>query len=240
MVRERPVIPAEVVKAYSEIDVACIADVLFAKGWNCVPEGIFPIARDMKVCGPAVTMRHIASRYKENWARHEQVLVEHCRPGDVLVIDMGGRRDGSTFGGNISADAQHRGLSGTVIDGTNRDSDEIIELGYSVFSRGVSLRHTHGTYYTTNIMEPVQIGEIPFCVMVMPGDLVCGDADGIAVVPGDRAEEILPHVIERHEQDLAMKKLMRSGRGHGDPELDKILAKVRELEGVKQADGYRF
>jgi regulator of RNase E activity RraA len=238
---ERPAIPAEVVKAYSEIDVACIADVLFAKGWNCVPEGIFPIARDMKVCGQAVTMRHIASRYKENWARHEKVLVEHCKPGDVLVIDMGGRRDGSTFGGNISADAQHRGLSGVVIDGTNRDTDEIIELGFSVFSRGVSLRHTHGTYYTTNInSEPVQIGEIPFCVMVAPGDLVCGDADGIAIVPGDKAEEILPHVLERHEQDLAMKKLMREGRGHGDPEIDKILARVRELEGVKQAEGYRF
>lgn len=236
-----PPLPANIIEAYSKIPVSDIADVLFAKGWTCVPEGIFPIARTMKICGQAVTMRHIASRYKENWARHEQVLVEHCKPGNVLVIDMGGRRDGSTFGGNISADAQHRGLSGVVIDGTNRDSDEIIELGFPVFSRGVSLRHTHGTYYTTCMnTEPVQIGEIPFCVMVEPGDLICGDADGIAVVPGDKAIEILPHVLERHEQDLAMKKLMRAGRGHGDPEIDKILARVRDLEGVKQADGYRF
>src|SRR3954471_10428388 len=103
-------IAPDVIEAYSQIDIACIGDVMTAKGLITIPEGIFPLARGMKICGPAVTMRHIQAQDKQNWARHEAVLVEHCKPGDVLVIEMGGRPDGSTFGGNITADAQRRGL----------------------------------------------------------------------------------------------------------------------------------
>lgn len=108
-------------------------------------------------------MRQISSRDNLNRVRHEAVMVEHCRPGDVLAIDMGGRIDGSTWGGNVSADAKLKGLSGVVIDGTKRDDDEITALGSPVFSRGLSLRHTHGLYMSVCINnEPIQIGISPF------------------------------------------------------------------------------
>lgn len=76
---------------------------------------------------------------------------------------------------------------------------------------------------------------------VFPGDLIVGDADGVVAVPGDRAAELLSSVQERHEMDQKLHSLMLSGIGRGDsPEIDKGVARVRELEGVKQADGYRW
>lgn|SRR5487761_1767743 len=234
-------IPQSVIDAYSKIDVACIGDVMHGNGLVSIPEGLFPLDRKMRLCGPAVTMRHIQAQDHQNWARHEAVLVEHCRPGDVLVIDMGGRPDGSTFGGNITADAQRRGLNGVVIDGTCRDTDELLELGLPMYTRGVSNRHTHGTYYSCCINnEPVQVGVSPFCVMVAPGDLIVGNADGIVVVPKGRAADLLPAVEARHEADEEMKRLAREGKGHGDPEFDAVLAKVRDFEGVRQGGGYKW
>src|SRR5882762_4035016 len=100
----------------------------------------------MKLCGPAVTMRQITSRDNRNWARHEKVLAEMCRPGDVLVMDCGGRMDGAPWGSNVTREARTRGLEGTVIDGVSRDSEEIVEMGYPTFTRGVTLPHTHGLF----------------------------------------------------------------------------------------------
>jgi 4-hydroxy-4-methyl-2-oxoglutarate aldolase len=234
-------VPQAIVDEFKKIDAACVGDVVRGLGLNGIAEGLDPLSRDMKICGPAVTMRHIASRDNLNRARHEQVLVEMCKPGDVLVIDMGGRTDGGTWGGNITVEAMKRGLNGVVVDGGTRDIMQIIEAGFPTFVRGHTLKHTHGTFMSTCLnTEPVQIGTPPFSVPVAPGDIVIGNADGICIVPAERAEEILKLAQERHEGDLKMHKLLESGKKHGDPEVDAQVKVSRRLEGVKQADDYRW
>lgn len=241
MTKERPRVSRDVIDAFSKIDTACIGDVLGGLGLRGITLGIHPLHPKMRICGQAVTMRQITSRDRRNWARHEQVLVEMCQPGDILVIDMGGRLDGAPWGANVTQEAINRKLGGTLIDGASRDRDEIIEMGYPVFSQGVTLRHTHGYYYSTCLNDyPVQIGQAPMQIMVAPGDIVVGDNDGVVVVPGDKAQEILAIAQRRHALDLEMGNLMKSGKGHGDKEIIDLLVEVRRLEGVEQAEGYKW
>lgn len=225
-----PTVRIEVVEAFSRIDCASIGDVLTGLGLRCIPEGIKPLSKGMKVCGPAVTMRHIAARDNRNWARHEKVRMM-CNPGDVMVIDMGGRTDGGTWGENGTIDAISRGLNGVVIDGACRDSEAIVELGFPTFVRGTTLRHTHGTFFSTNLNnEPVQIGAAPFAVMVAPGDLVIGEADGLVIVPAERAEEILELATRRHELDVEITEKMKGGKNFDDSEIIKLMSAVRRYQ----------
>lgn len=237
----RLLVPSELVEKFRALLPAHVGDVLRGLGLNCIAEGVYPLDRKMKVCGTAVTMRHIASRDGKNRARHEQVLIEMCRPGDVLVVDMGGRTDGGTWGGGIAVDAQKRGLDGVVIDGGARESEELIRLGFPTFVRGVTQRHTHGSFVSTCLNnEPVQIGVLPFAVPIYPGDLVLGDADGIVVVPREMAQEVYELAKERTDIDRELDVLFRAGKGHGDRQVDALIARIRELEHVEQVEGYKW
>ena len=230
----------EVIEGLRRVCAACVGDVLTGQGLNCVVEGVYPIDPSMKVCGPAVTLRHIASRDKKNWTRHAKLLKETCKPGDVLVVDMGGRTDGASWGDNIAIDARNRGLEGAVIDGGCRQTEAIREIGFPTFIRGKTLRHTHGTFYSTNLNnEPVQIGAAPFSVMVAPGDVIVGDADGLVVVPKETAAETLKLAEERHEIHKEARRVRLAGKGVGDAEVDALTVRSRRAEGVEQADGYR-
>lgn len=240
---DRVVVKPDVIEEFRKIDPACIGDVLGGVGLRGIVHGLFPLDRAMKLCGPAVTIRQIASRDigRVNWARHEQVLVEMCRPGDVFVIDAGGRMDGGSWGGNVSIEAKNRGLEGTVADGVVRDTEEILRLGYPTYCRGVDLAHSHGLFASTCLnSEPVQIGVGAHAVMVAPGDLVIGDADGLVVVPAERAAELLDLSKRRHEADLELGSLIASGKIHGDPEVDAQIAKAREFQSVEQPEGYKW
>ncbi len=234
-------IDPRVIEGFRQVCCACVGDVLGGLGLNGIIGGLAPLDRKMKLCGPAVTMRQIASRDRRNWARHEKVLVEMTRPGDVFVIDAGGRMDASPWGGNVTYESLTRGLEGTVIDGVTRDSQEIIDSGYPVFTRGVTLSHAHGLFHSTCLNnEPVQIGVFPRAVLVAPGDLIMGEADGLVVVPAERAKEILELAQRRHEGDMRFHELMKSGKVHGDPEVNAQVAKSRALEGVEQAEDYKW
>jgi regulator of RNase E activity RraA len=240
--RHVPRVPRSIIEALAEIDTGCIGDVLGACHIRGIALGLAPLDRAMKLCGPAVTVRLITSRDRKSWARQEgQSLVESWRPGDVMVIDVGGRLDGAPWGGNATLQAINKGLSGTVIDGATRDATEIVDIGYPVFTRGTTLRHTHGYFYSTCLNDyPVQIGAPPLQIMVAPGDIVVGDGDGVVVVPADRAGEILDLAQRRHEHDLKMHDVIRSGLVRGDPQVDELVAKSREYEGVEGAEGYAW
>ena len=192
----------DVVERFRAIDVACIGDVLRGLRLRCVEPRIKPLERGWTICGPAITMRLLPlqdeSRWFE-WERHPRQLVRMASPGDVLVIDQGGDLDHTIWGGNVSSsDGVEMQLGGVVIDGACRDQLEIIRAGIPTFVRGTTPMHGHGVYGTTCFnSEPVRIGGIS----IAPHDLVVGDADGIAVIPAARAEEIVLLAEERHELD---------------------------------------
>ena len=95
------------------------------------------------------------------------------------------------MGDNLAQRFDVFGATGAIIDGCARDADIIASLRFPVFSRG---RTPAGPWKNGpgTIGEPIALGG----VVVQPGDIVVGDADGIIVIPPARADEALRAVAE--------------------------------------------
>jgi regulator of RNase E activity RraA len=110
-----------------------------------------------------------------------------AKPGDVLVIDGKGDQTAALMGTIMMTACKQLGLAGVVIDGAVRDSLEIDEMDYPVFSVG-----TNPNGPTKNV--PGRIGHPVTCggVTVRAGDLIVADADGVVAIEREAVETLLP------------------------------------------------
>ena len=157
-----------------------------------VPRGITPVWSGARVAGRAFTVQ---TRAGDNLFVHR--ALELASPGDVLVVDGGGDTTRALIGDLIGLKAQRAGIAGFVVDGAVRDADALAELGLPVFARAVTPAgpYKHGP---GRLDVAVAIGG----VVVTPGDLVVGDADGVVVVRAADVETVLTDaeaVLEREQ-----------------------------------------
>ena len=149
------------------------------------------------MAGTAVTVMTAAG---DNAAIHEALSM--VRPGDVLVIDAGGDLDRALIGELLSAIAVSRGVAGIVLDGAVRDVEILAGSSLPVFAKGVNLR---GPFKNGpgRINVPVSIGGM----VVSPGDIVVGDADGVIAFSPEIASDLLAAAIK---QDAFEAEILRS------------------------------
>ena len=154
-------------------------------------EPVFPAAH---VVGPAFTVQGAPG---DNLALHHAVA--SAAPGVVIVLAVGGERQVAHCGGIIATAALERGIAGLVLDGAIRDRTEIVELGLPVFFHGTSPRGP-GKNGPGALGVPVELGG----VTINPGDLVCADADGVAIVPAADIAAVEADVaaLEAREQSI--------------------------------------
>lgn len=140
-----------------------------------------PFHRSGRMVGTAFTVR---TRPGDNLMVHK--AIDMAAPGDVIVVDAGGALDNAIIGELMAGWAAKRGLAGIVIDGAIRDSAALAEGDFPVYAAGVAHR---GPWKDGpgEINVPVSIGGM----VVMPGDLIAGDHDGlVAIAPADAAQVI--------------------------------------------------
>ena len=185
-----PQVPADLLRAYGGTASSIISDCL-----DRLPGavGLLPYHAGLTVVGTAFTIR---TRAGDNLAIHR--ALDLARPGDVLVVDGGGDVAHALIGEIIVQKAMAGGLAGFAIDGAIRDVDAIRGLPLPVYAKAV----THRGPYKTGpgvLNVPVSLGGM----VVMPGDLILGDADGIVALSPSRAAEILPAVRAKEEHERA-------------------------------------
>lgn len=151
-----------------------------------------------KIVGPAYTLRQATKSrtisHDENRTRQRFASAEFAQPGQVVLIDAGGRTDICTWGENQAMMAQSRSLAGLVAYGAVRDSEGIRATGFPVLCCGFSPVSSKWDLETVSMNEPVVIAG----VQVRPGDLVYGDVDGLIVVPHEHSEAVLAGALEVH------------------------------------------
>ena len=207
----------KLVQAFRDLGVATVYEASGRRG--SVDPGIKPLARGMRLLGPALT---VECHPKDNLMLHKALQI--AEKGDVLVASTQGYPDAGYWGGLMSGSAVARQLGGLAIDGCVRDSQELIELGFPVFCRGTCIRGTtKGTLGRIN--HPLLFGE----VVVEPGDLVLGDDDGLVIVPRADMEAVLKAARERVAKEV--NKAAELAKGVSSVELNK-LEKVFESLGL--------
>lgn len=159
-----------------------------------------PIDKSMRIAGSALTVKLEPGDLVDCL---DALTV--AQEGDVIVVDAAGDTETSMWGGLMAGLCQMKGVVGAVVDGGIRDTDEMRDLGFAIFSKSVVPRGTHTML--TGRKDPIAINVPITCagMIVNPGDIIIGDEVGVTVVPLETAEEVL----EKSQKQAALEEATR-------------------------------
>ena len=200
IIQRRRQVPAHLVQAFAGLPVANVSDCM-ARMTAAGPR-LRPMHRGGPLAGPALTVK---CRPGDNLMIHK--ALQMALPGDVIVVDAGGDLTNALFGEIMVAIAVARGVAGVVLNGAVRDSEAIRAGDFPVYAAGVTHR---GPYKDGpgEINVPIAIDGM----VIAPGDLVIGDADGLLCVPIDDAEAVLAATRDKMEAERVMLLEIAEGR----------------------------
>jgi 4-hydroxy-4-methyl-2-oxoglutarate aldolase len=161
-----------------------------------VVTGLEPAFLTALAVGPALTVQGAGG---DNLALHHAVA--EAAPGEVIALAVDGEREVAHLGEIVALAARQRSVAGIVLDGAIRDRAEVAAIGLPVFHLGVSPRGP-GKTGPGALRVPVELTG----VRIEPGDLVCADADGVAIAPAALADGIRAEaeaLAEREQEILA-------------------------------------
>ncbi len=167
-----------------------VYDVLRGRGiTECVlPASIVPLDVAMVAAGPVFTVRGMpdaAVSAHQSLLRWTELL---SRSPKGHVVMMQGHDAERALMGELSAETlQFRGVRGYIVDGGCRDTGFIRKIGFPVFCDKATPRDIVGAWVPVAYDEPISYGQ----VVARPGDYVLADCDGIVVIPGAIAAEVI-------------------------------------------------
>ena len=169
------------------------------------------------IVGPALTLQFMPKRedqynvdeYSDPELQLHRHVLYHTQPGDIVVVDARGDMASGVFGEMMLTFFKGRGGAGAVIDGCIRDYPHAKDLGLGLFLRGVTPNfHTQTNIFPFAVNVPVACGD----TLVMPGDIIVADDDGIVVVPIKLAPELLKKAGEHVEwEEFSRMRLAEGG-----------------------------
>jgi regulator of RNase E activity RraA len=205
---QRPQTSVELIESYKGLETSTIGNVLDDLGLGGIVLNLRQVSQGMRFVGAALTVKEVTGAHNTYTSQEFGLgaVVDLISPLDVVVIDNGGQQV-STWGGIASVAAHQNGASGLVVDGGVRDVDEIIELGFPVFSRHVVPLSGKTRVKVIEINTTVKVDG----VAVRPGDIIVGDSTGIVCIPLERAAEVATLSRKLEEQDRQAAVEIRSG-----------------------------
>src|SRR6478736_3137619 len=185
-------VPAQLVEAFKGLPVANISDCMTRM--TAGGPRLRPMHKSGYLAGPALTVK---CRPGDNLMIHKALTM--AQPGDVIVVDARGDLTNSLFGEIMVATS--------VKIGAVRDSEEIGQGDFPLYAAGITHR---GPYKDGpgEINVPVAIDGM----VIHPGDLVVGDADGLLCIPFDKAEEVLAATHQKMEAEKKMLADIAAGK----------------------------
>lgn len=192
ILKRRRQVPVGLVDAFRGLPVANISDCMTRM--TAGGPRLRPMHKGGALAGPALTVK---CRPGDNLMIHKALTM--ALPGDVIVVDAGGDLTNALFGEIMVATAVKIGVAGVVLNGAVRDSEEIGQGNFPLYAAGVTHR---GPYKDGpgEINVPIAIDGM----VIHPGDLIVGDADGLLCIPFDDAEQVLAATHQKMEAERKM------------------------------------
>jgi 5-oxopent-3-ene-1,2,5-tricarboxylate decarboxylase/2-hydroxyhepta-2,4-diene-1,7-dioate isomerase len=179
---------------------------------NTFVRGLRPTRPDLRLLGYAHTLRYVPLREDVRDAdtaelNAQKSAIEAIGPGEVLVIDARGEAGAGTIGDILAARALARGATGIVTDGGARDSPALGQLDIPAYFQAPHANVLGLLHYPLESNVPIACGG----VLVMPGDVVVGDAEGVVVVPAAMAEDVARDALEQEEREVWALERVQAG-----------------------------
>jgi regulator of RNase E activity RraA len=183
---------------------AVVADAQYRTG--VMDSAIKPVFR-AKVAGQALTVQLSKGDLVDPLR-----ALEMGQPGDIIVVDAGGDPNTSVCGGLMGRLAKNRGIRAMIVDGAGRDTDELEDINWPLWTRAVTPRGTHTMFSERkeelSINVPIQCGG----VVVQPGDFIVADLLGVVVVPLALAEAVVEAALHQAEREARTREWVRQGK----------------------------
>lgn len=196
------------------VSTATLTSQLIKRGFhNTFMAGLYPLRPDLRLVGYAFTLRYVPAREDmvdtlyDNTKNIQRLAVEAVGEDDVLVIDARGDVRAATLGNILATRLKARGAAGLVTDGALRDTPGFKEIDLPAYIRAPHATTSFEVHHPVDINVPIGCGG----VLVMPGDVIVGDGEGVVAIPAQVAEEVARDAYEQERLEEFIQEKIRQG-----------------------------
>lgn len=187
----------QIIERLVKLDVASVSDAMDKIGIPCGLLGIHAVVPGKHICGRAFTVHYVPNGVVKG---NVGDFLDDVEPGQVVVIDNGGRLYCTVWGDIMTFVATRKGIAGTVIDGVCRDIPGIKENDYAIFTKSTYMVTGKDRVTVDYVNRPVSISGVQVC----PNDIILADDTGVVCIPDSVAEKVadIAENIEKTEQAI--------------------------------------
>ncbi len=186
-----------------------VGDILDVMGYThqFLPQSVRPLANSMKVVGKAMTvlMIDVYGPQEKPFGLLTEAL-DQLKEDEVYLV-TGGTQRCAYWGELLTATARTRKAVGAVVNGWHRDTPQVLEQNWPVFSCGCYAQDSSVRTQVVDFRCTIEIGQ----VTIHDGDLVFGDIDGVLIIPKEIAEEVVIKALEKASGEKLVRKAIEEG-----------------------------
>lgn len=186
-----------------------VGDILDVMGYThqFLPPDIRPLRPEMKVAGKAMTvlMIDVFGPQKKPFGLLTEAL-DQLKENEIYLATGGAKRC-AYWGELLTAASRVRGAVGAVVNGWHRDTPQVLEQNWPVFSCGCYAQDSSVRTQVVDFRCTIEIGQ----VTIEDGDLIFGDVDGVLAIPKAAADEVLEKSLEKAAGEKMVRKAIEGG-----------------------------
>lgn len=191
-----------------------VGDILDGMGYyhQFLPQNIRPLREDMKLAGKAMTvlMIDVFAPQKKPFGDLTEAL-DQLKENEVYLAS-GGTKRCAYWGELLTAAARTRKAVGAVVDGWHRDTPQVLEQNWPVFSCGCYAQDSSVRTRVVDFRCDIEIGQ----VTIHDGDVVFGDVDGVLIIPKEIVEEVIEQSLEKAAGEKVVRNAIEQGMSATD------------------------